>query len=166
MNSTAATPALTPAIRARPSANPSASTTNKRSSGCAAMSATNADMWGAAYCMVGDPVVPDQPFAAPPRLGSMNMMPISSSHASRLFLATLFALSLARVASAEPKVPRASRRETPTISRAAVTDTIIGLERRSWEAWRNHDGKFYEAFLADDHVQVNARGVSNKAAVV
>jgi hypothetical protein len=48
----------------------------------------------------------------------------------------------------------------------ALKDTLVSLERQSWQAWQRRDGAFFEAFLSDDHVEVGFRGVSRKAAVV
>jgi hypothetical protein len=47
-----------------------------------------------------------------------------------------------------------------------VKDALITLEKQSWEAWKNRDGKFFEEFLSDDHVEMGPGGVSNKATVV
>jgi hypothetical protein len=43
---------------------------------------------------------------------------------------------------------------------------LIQLEKQSWEAWKNHDGKFFESFLSDDHVEVGFGGLTTKAQVV
>jgi len=48
----------------------------------------------------------------------------------------------------------------------ALKATLVGLERQSWEAWQNHDGKFFQGFLSDDHVEVGFGGPANKATVV
>lgn len=47
-----------------------------------------------------------------------------------------------------------------------VARTLITLERRSWDAWKAHDDKFFAGFLSDDHVEVGARGVNDKTQVV
>jgi hypothetical protein len=47
-----------------------------------------------------------------------------------------------------------------------LKETLVGLEKQSWEAWKNHDGKFFEEFLSDDHVEVGFGGPVGKAAVV
>ncbi len=47
-----------------------------------------------------------------------------------------------------------------------VDDTIISLERESWVAWQTHDGKFFDRFLANDHLDVGPGGAINKASVV
>lgn len=44
--------------------------------------------------------------------------------------------------------------------------TLVALEKQSWEAWKNHDGKFFQQFLSDDHVEVGFSGVTTKATVV
>jgi hypothetical protein len=43
---------------------------------------------------------------------------------------------------------------------------LVALERSSWVAWKARDGRFFEGFLSDDHLEVGAQGVSGKAAVV
>ena len=48
----------------------------------------------------------------------------------------------------------------------AVKETLINLEKQSWEAWKKRDGKFFQAFLSDDHIEMGSSGSANKAAVV
>jgi hypothetical protein len=48
----------------------------------------------------------------------------------------------------------------------ALEVTLVGLERQSWEAWQKRDGKFFDGFLSDDHVDVHSGGPSGKKAVV
>src|SRR6476469_7020359 len=48
----------------------------------------------------------------------------------------------------------------------ALKNTLVTLEKQSWEAWKNRDGAFFREFLADDHLEVGAGGVAGKAAVV
>ena len=43
---------------------------------------------------------------------------------------------------------------------------LVALETQSWVAWKNHDGKFFEQFLSDDHVEVGFGGVTDKKNVV
>jgi hypothetical protein len=52
------------------------------------------------------------------------------------------------------------------VTRDAPKETLVKLENQSWEAWKNHDGKFYQSFLSDDHVEVGFSGPANKSAVV
>lgn len=48
----------------------------------------------------------------------------------------------------------------------ALKESLIKLERQSWEAWKNRDGKFFQQFLSDDHVEVGFNGLTNKSRVV
>jgi hypothetical protein len=50
--------------------------------------------------------------------------------------------------------------------KGALKETLVNLEKQSWEAWKNHDGKFFQGFLSDDHVEVGFGGPTNKATVV
>ncbi len=45
-------------------------------------------------------------------------------------------------------------------------ETLIALEKRSWEAWKARDAKFFQDVLADDHLDVGFFGPVGKAAVV
>lgn len=47
-----------------------------------------------------------------------------------------------------------------------LKETLIAREKQSWEAWQKRDGKFYQDFLSDDHVEVGGGGTSSKAEVV
>jgi hypothetical protein len=49
---------------------------------------------------------------------------------------------------------------------AALKETLITHEKQSWEAWQKRDGKFFQEFLADDHVEVGFTGVAGKAPIV
>src|ERR1700737_3539251 len=49
---------------------------------------------------------------------------------------------------------------------AAIKEQLIKLEKQSWEAWQNRDGKFFQDFLSEDHVEVGFGGLTNKAEVV
>jgi hypothetical protein len=48
----------------------------------------------------------------------------------------------------------------------ALKETLVNLEKQSWEAWQKRDGKFFQQFLADDHVEIGFNGITNKAGVV
>ena len=43
---------------------------------------------------------------------------------------------------------------------------LVALEKSSWVAWKARDGRFFEGFLSDDHLEIGAQGVHGKAAVV
>ena len=47
-----------------------------------------------------------------------------------------------------------------------LEEALTALEKQSWEAWKNRDGKFFEGFLSDDHVELSFGGPMNKATVV
>jgi len=49
---------------------------------------------------------------------------------------------------------------------AALKEHLINLEKQSWEAWKNRDGKFFQDFLSDDHVEVGFGGVAGKTDIV
>jgi hypothetical protein len=40
------------------------------------------------------------------------------------------------------------------------------MEKDSWVAWQGHDGKFFQDFLSDDHIEVGVGGPSGKKGVV
>lgn len=50
--------------------------------------------------------------------------------------------------------------------KSKLKETLTDLEKQSWEAWKNRDGKFFQAFLSDDHVEVGFQGLSDKSQVV
>lgn len=50
--------------------------------------------------------------------------------------------------------------------KTAVKETLVNLEKQSWKAWKKRDGKFFQEFLSDDHVEVGLRGTATKAQVV
>jgi hypothetical protein len=47
-----------------------------------------------------------------------------------------------------------------------LKEHLIKLEQQSWEAWKNRDGKIFQDFLSDDHVEVGFSGLTNKAELV
>jgi hypothetical protein len=47
-----------------------------------------------------------------------------------------------------------------------LKDSIVAIEKQSWDAWTKRDGEFFARFLSDDHVEVGASGVAAKPAVV
>ena len=50
--------------------------------------------------------------------------------------------------------------------RASITSELTALERQSWVAWQARDGKFFDNFLSEDHIDVGAMGTSGKAGIV
>lgn len=49
---------------------------------------------------------------------------------------------------------------------AALKTQLIQLETQSWMAWKNHDGRYFEQFLSDDHVEIQPGGRAAKSDVV
>jgi len=76
----------------------------------------------------------------------------------KLIAATVlgFALSSALLAQSAPADK----------DQGALKDALVKLEKQSWVAWQGHDGKFFQEFLSDDHVELTNGGPASKAAVV
>src|SRR5678809_389691 len=47
-----------------------------------------------------------------------------------------------------------------------LKEALIAREKQSWEAWKNRDGRFFQDFLSNDHVEIGFGGITDKAAVV
>jgi hypothetical protein len=54
----------------------------------------------------------------------------------------------------------------PPADQSSIQDMLVSLEKQSWVAWKDRDGKFFERFLSDDHVEVGFSGPNDKATVV
>jgi hypothetical protein len=48
----------------------------------------------------------------------------------------------------------------------SLEQQLTAAERQSWVAWQQRDGKYFQNFLSDDHVEVGTTGIVNKAQVV
>jgi hypothetical protein len=59
-----------------------------------------------------------------------------------------------------------SPKASADVSNGSLEETLIALEKKSWVAWQNRDGKFFDEFLSDDHLEVGFGGIIGKAAVV
>jgi hypothetical protein len=55
--------------------------------------------------------------------------------------------------------------QKPAHAADTLKQTLVQLEKQSWEAWQKRDGKFYENFLSDDHVEIGSGGRSSKTEV-
>ena len=75
----------------------------------------------------------------------------------RAALAGVVVLSLAGAARVERQTEAGG---------GSLKDLLVTKERQSWEAWKSRDGKFFQDFLSDDHVEVGFNGRTNKASVV
>jgi hypothetical protein len=64
------------------------------------------------------------------------------------------------------RLTKDSGRALTKTDKNTLKETLINLEKQSWEAWQKRDGKFFQEFLSDDHVEVGFGGLTNKARVV
>ena len=62
-----------------------------------------------------------------------------------------FALRFALIVSA---ISTGFADQTAPINEAALKEELVKMEKQSWEAWKNRDGKFFQEFLSEDHVEV------------
>ena len=67
------------------------------------------------------------------------------------------------VPTSSPAIKTSSPAESDT---TALKNTLVALEKRSWEAWKNRDAGFFEEFLSEDHIEIYSTGRINKAAVL
>jgi Domain of unknown function (DUF4440) len=83
-----------------------------------------------------------------------------------VFLAIGWLLVPASMVSGQSKPIASSSNASPGVPHGTLEETLIALEKKSWEAWKNRDGNFFDEFLSDDHLEVGFGGLANKAAVV
>lgn len=81
-----------------------------------------------------------------------------------LMLASVSGVSAQSEKTKPSKTEKSASAKTQEIG--AVKDFLIDLEKKSWEAWKNRDGKFFAQFLSDDHVEVSTGGPTGKEPVV
>ena len=82
---------------------------------------------------------------------------LKKSHlVGRILTAFCLALSINLAAFAVNKSPKNER----------LKETLVDLEKKSWEAWKNRDGNYFQSFLSGDHVEVGFGGLTDKANVV
>lgn len=97
------------------------------------------------------------------------MIPIKRSS---LFLLILLCLSCwasekgSRFSQDASQLVQASPQASTGRDTVAVKETLINLEKQSWEAWKKRDGKFFQEFLAEDHVELGFNGAATKVQVV
>ena len=78
----------------------------------------------------------------------------------------LIFLLLAFVAAGSAQGPQTKQKPRAQAANPALKQTLVDLEKKSWEAWQKRDGKFFHKFLSEDHVEVGFGGLANKATVV
>jgi len=55
---------------------------------------------------------------------------------------------------------------TKPVAAAPTKDALFALEKSAWEAWKNHDNKFWDAYLSDKGVGFGPTGRMDKAASI
>ena len=88
-----------------------------------------------------------------------------------VILVSLLSTCWALEEASPPSEDSSSLIETSTPARtkdydATLKETLINLEKQSWEAWKKRDGKFFQEFLSDDHVEMGSSGAATKAQIV
>jgi len=74
--------------------------------------------------------------------------------------------AVARFSLAASGAPEAQLQSTPQGAAPALLAQLTDLEKKSWVAWKARDGKYFESFLSDDHVEMGPSGTSDKKTVV
>jgi hypothetical protein len=104
--------------------------------------------------------------------------PLFATHTRRSLLMVTRVLPLLTIlgvlAARSAIAPAASTRLSPSAPAPhaasaqddSLEQTLTSAERKSWVAWQLHDGKFFQSFLSDDHVEVGTNGIATKAQVV
>ena len=70
------------------------------------------------------------------------------------------------VGQQKPGVAQVTATTSPASTKNPLEETLIDLEKRSWVAWQSRDGKFFDGFLSNDHIEVGLGGLASKAEVV
>jgi hypothetical protein len=84
--------------------------------------------------------------------------------AARLTLASLAVFLIVITPSTQSAAALPGQRDNT--GKDAVMETLVGLEKASWQAWQKRDGTYFDKFLSDDHVEVGVGGPGGKAAIV
>ncbi len=74
-----------------------------------------------------------------------------------LAVACVAGLGMATAADAEGAASRAD---------AALKAKLIDMETKAWVAWKARDGKYYDRFLSEDHMDIHSGGPVGKKDVV
>src|SRR5262245_43089246 len=76
---------------------------------------------------------------------------------------TMIAMAIVIVALAFSRFPQSTASKSLQTDESDLKATLVNLEKQSWVAWQKRDNKFFQDFLADDHVEVGIGGPANKA---
>ncbi len=86
-----------------------------------------------------------------------------------IFMVSLFAVAAFTLAGCEPAVTTNTNTNTkvntaPTAA-APTADSLMALENKAWEAYKNKDGKYFEGFLGDRMISGHGEGSMTRADV-
>jgi hypothetical protein len=60
----------------------------------------------------------------------------------------------------------ANANSSKPVAAAPTKDAIMAIETKAWEAWKAHDGKYFEDMLTDNTIGMDEKGRTDKAAIV
>src|SRR6266481_4516628 len=78
---------------------------------------------------------------------------------------TVAAISFAQDATPAPS-PAASPKPKPAMSKKQIEQQLIKYENELWGAWKNKNGKAFQARLSAESVMVSDQGASGKAETI
>lgn len=87
----------------------------------------------------------------------------------RIALCLLLMCSVALWSADDKKTEKTTKTTTTTTAKSSATeDAIKKMERELWDAWKNHDNKPFEQYLADDALVLDdpAQGFQEKKAML
>ena len=70
---------------------------------------------------------------------------------NRAFVSNMFFLLLSAAVSRGGTDPKAAKPEMAAPAPDVLRTELVALEKRSWEAWQKHDGKFFQENLQRPH---------------
>jgi hypothetical protein len=92
----------------------------------------------------------------------------------RIHLIALLGVTTVLLAACQPAVKAPNTNESsPSNTNTTkppppppTKDALLAIETKAFEAWKNHDGKFFESFLADNFVGFGPNGRVTRAAAI
>jgi Domain of unknown function (DUF4440) len=107
------------------------------------------------------------------RSASIIMSQLGEDFAKRSILCFFMLLIVAcwRLEQASPpsqtsRLNEGSAHKTAEGDDTAIKEALVNLEKQSWEAWKMRDGKFFQDFLSEDHLEVGFNGAATKPQIV
>lgn len=92
----------------------------------------------------------------------------------RIHLIVLLSVATVLLAACQPAVKAPNTNESSSSNTNTTKpppppptkDALLAIETKAFEAWKNHDGKFFESFLADNFVGFGPTGRVTRAAAI